>query len=106
MPDSRKYEAGSKSDTNASIATTSVRGSRFSAGPAPPCFTDVGVEPPHAASTLPADPMATAPKAVPVAPRMNWRRLYRPSRLAVIVAPFPHQSPSAARLRSEEHTSE
>src|SRR5215471_205105 len=65
MSDSRKYDAGSKSVTNASIATTRVPGSRFRLGPAPAGVAVVGDEPPHAASRLPADPIATAPTAVP-----------------------------------------
>src|SRR5215831_6863282 len=88
--DSRKYDAGSKSGVNASIATTSVVGSRFSAGPAPWCFVDVGVELPQAASRPPADPIATAPEAAPAAPRRNCRRLYRLSQLAIYPASVSH----------------
>ena len=78
MSDSRKYDAGSKSVTNASIATTRVPGSRFSAGPDPlGAAAVVGVEPPLAASRLAAGPIAIVPAAAPAAPRMNCRRLYR-----------------------------
>src|SRR5689334_14439927 len=93
MADSRKYDAGSKSGVNASIATTSVPGSRFSGGPAAFCFVDVDVEPPQAASRLPADPIATAPEAAPAAPRRNCRRLYRLSELAIILPPSRVQPP-------------
>src|SRR5437763_12553393 len=89
MDDRRKYEAGSKSDWNASIATTSVSGLRFSAGPVAFCFVDVGVEPPHAASRLPA----AAPEATPAAPRRNWRRLYPLSQLAIMLPPSCIQPP-------------
>src|SRR6185437_13043440 len=96
MSDSRKYEAGSKSVTNASIATTRVPGSRFRAAPAPLGADDVvGVEPPHAASRLAAGPMAIVPAAAPAAPRMNCRRLYRPS-LPVMFPALP-VSRAAAR---------
>src|SRR5436190_24308823 len=86
MSDRRKYDAGSKSVTNASIATTRVAGSRLRLGPAPAWVAVVGEEPPHAASRLPADPIATAPAAVPAAPRMNCRRVYRPSELVMFPA--------------------
>src|SRR5215468_5223660 len=96
MSDSRKYDAGSKSVTNASIATTRVRGSRLRAAPAPAGDDDVvGVEPPHAASRLAAGPMAIVPAAAPAAPRMNWRRLYRLS-LPVMFPALP-VSPAGAR---------
>src|SRR4249920_1596800 len=95
MSDSRKYDAGSKSVTNASIATTRVAGSRLSAGPAPLGVAVVGVEPPHAASRLPADPIAIVPTAAPVAPRMNCRRL---NRLAQPVV-FPALPASGAGAR-------
>src|SRR5215469_11118171 len=88
MAASRKYDAGSKSFVNASIATTSVSGSRFR-GNAPVCsFVDVDVELlPQAASRPPADPIATAPDVTPAAPRRNCRRLYRVSQLAIILPP-------------------
>ena len=96
MSDSRKYEAGSKSVTNASIATTRVAGSRFRAGPAPPGAADVvGVEPPHAASRLAAGPIAIVPAAAPAAPRMNCRRLYRLS--VLVMFPDLPVSPAGAR---------
>src|SRR5215471_1649851 len=98
MSDSRKYDAGSKSVTNASIATTRVPGSRFRLGPAPAGVAVVGDEPPHAASRLPADPIATAPTAVPAAPRMNCRRLYRPSELAMFPA-LPGVPTSGSRAK-------
>src|SRR5215472_1428254 len=91
MADSRKYDAGSKSDVNASIATTSVSGSRLSAAPVAFCFVDVGVDPPQAASKLPA----AAPEATPAAPRRNCRRLNRLSQLAILLLP-----PSCIQPRS------
>src|SRR6266852_2192361 len=93
MSDSRKYDAGSKSAVNASIATTSVPGSRFSAAPAPLWATELVDDPPQAASKLPADPIAIAPEATPAAPRMNCRRLYRLSEFAIILLHLPSQSP-------------
>src|SRR6266480_4876846 len=89
MADSRKYDAGSKSAVNASIATTSVSGSRLSAAPVAFCCVDVGVDPPQAASKLPA----AAPDATPAAPRRNCRRLNRLSQLAIILPPSCIQPP-------------
>src|SRR5215831_3655604 len=87
MAASRKYDAGSKSGVNASIATISVCGSRFRGNAAVCCFVDVDVELPQAASRPPADPIATAPEVTPAAPRRNCRRLYRLSQLAIILPP-------------------
>src|SRR5215469_1736753 len=96
MAASRKYDAGSKSFVNASIATTSVCGSRFRGNAAVFSLVDVDVELlPQAASRPPADPIATAPEATPAAPRRNCRRLYRPSLLAIILPPS-HVPPAQA----------
>src|SRR5579864_2450779 len=105
MADSRKYDAGSKSFVNASIATTSVCGSRFR-GSAPVCvFVDVDVELlPQAASRPPADPIATAPEATPAAPRRNCRRLYRPSELAIILPPS-HVPPPGLLIMPQNNSS-